>query len=81
MDFPDHPQRERLTFGQEPQAMLHGIDIAGNLRYILTQGSGSAVDFMTEQVGKRRLGALDLRGEDGFFPDVSVEEKPGIRQE
>jgi hypothetical protein len=81
VNIPDHPERKRLSIGQKPQAMLHGIDVAGNLRDILVKRSRSAIDLMAKQIGERRLGAFDLRREDGFLPDVGVEEKPRIRQE
>jgi hypothetical protein len=34
--------------------------------------------FEQQQIGERRLGALDLRGKHGFLPDVEIDEERRI---
>ena len=80
MDFPHHAEGKRVAFAEQLQAVLHGINVAGDFRDIIAEAGGGAINFVAQEIGKRRLGALDLGGEDGFFPDVGIEEKPGIRQ-
>lgn len=61
--------------------MLHGIDVAGDLGDIIAEAGGRAIDLVAQEIRKGGLGAFDLGGEHGFFPDVGVEEKTRIRKE
>jgi hypothetical protein len=49
--------------------------VAARRRY-----AGGFGTFKQHQVRKRRLCALDLRGEHGFLANVEVDEERGIRQ-
>ena len=81
MDFPDEAKGKRSAAFQEAQAVLHGIDIAGNFADILMQPGRSVVEFVAEKVRERGLGSLNLRRKHGFLPNIGVKEESGIGKE
>ena len=76
MDLPNEPERQR-EFGQTFQAMTHSRDIAGDFLDIVQRNSRSFVVLEEQKVIKARLGSFDLRGEDGLFPDIRIDEQAG----
>jgi hypothetical protein len=50
VDFPDETEGKRSAAFQEVQAVLHGIDVAGNFADILKQSGRGIVEFVAEKV-------------------------------
>lgn len=79
MDFVDESDGER-QFSQTFQSVTHGADIIHDLVHIAGTIRRKNVGLGREQVLERTLGAFDLAGENGLFPNVHEDEKIGIRQ-
>ena len=75
MHLPNQPQRKTESrFAQAPQSMLHGRHIVRNFFYIIDGHARSGFVLKKQQLRKRRLRALDLRGQHGFFADVGIQQ-------
>jgi hypothetical protein len=61
--------------------MLQACHIAGDLDDVVKRNAGCFLQLEQQQIGQRRLGALDLGGEQGLAPQVGVEEQIGIGQQ
>jgi hypothetical protein len=55
--------------------MLESRDVAGHLGDVVERRPWSLFDLEEQQIRERRLGALDLGGEDRFLADVGVEKE------
>jgi len=61
--------------------MLDRRDIIRYLGYVVDLDGRRLVILEQQQVGKRGLGALDLRGQQGFLADVHIDEQGRRRQD
>ena len=76
----DEPERERQ--GLEPlQAMHHGVNVVRDLADVVDRLAGLGLGLEAQEVGQRRLRALNLGGEHRLLADVHVEEQLLARQE
>ena len=72
---------EREAFAQSPQPVFKRRHVVGHLDDVVERNAGRLVHLEEQEIGQRRLGALDLGGQQGLFPDVAVEKKVRIRQQ
>ncbi len=68
---------ERKALAQPRHAVLEGGDVVGDFHHVVERHAGGFVELEQEQVGERRLRALDLGGEDGLPAHVGVEKQGG----
>lgn len=61
VDFPNQPKGQREVFPQAPQPVIHGGDVVGNFAGIVDRNARGFFRLKQQQVGQRRLCALDLR--------------------
>ena len=76
----DQAQREGQGV-EPPQPVHHGVDVARHLTHVVEGGARGGLGLEAQQVGERRLRALDLGREHGFLADVHVEEQLLARQQ
>ena len=76
MDLGDQAERERQV-AQSSEPVVHRVDVPDDFLNVLGQASprGRRLQLGGEEVLERALGPLDLRAEDGFAPDVHVDEE------
>ena len=75
MHLANQSQRKRKPVAQAPQPVLHGRHIVRNFLHIIDGHARSGAVFKKQQLRKRRLRALDLRGQHGFFANVGIQQK------
>ena len=61
--------------------MLHGGHVVGDLDDVVERHTRSFFHLEQQQVGQRRLGAFDLRREDGLAANVGIEKQVRIGQQ
>ena len=75
MDLADEPQGERKAPAQPVEPMVQRRDVVRDLLDVIQRHARRFVVFKQQQVGERRLSALDLRGEHRLLANVSVDEQ------
>lgn len=81
MDLADQPVGQREAPAQPRQAMLQCGNVVGHLDHVVKGHSGRLFEFKEQQVGERRLGSFNLRGEHGLLADVGIEEEGLVGQQ
>jgi hypothetical protein len=81
VDPPEEPQADRESFRHALQTQIEGSEVVGRLFDIFDRDPCRDVVLEEEEIGERRLSALDLRGEHRLLADVAVEEVIWIRKE
>jgi hypothetical protein len=81
MDFADQPVRKGEAILEALKPMLQSRHIVGHLHHIVQRCAWSLFQLEQQEIGKGRLGALDLRRKHGFLPHVGVKEKMRIGQQ
>src|SRR3990172_1777292 len=71
----EEPVGDREATADSPEAVLEGAHVVRDLGGIVEWHAGSLLHLEEQQVRQRGLRAFDLRREDGFLPDVGVEEE------
>jgi hypothetical protein len=61
--------------------VFQSAHVARHLEHVVEWGAGRLLHLEEQQVGERRLRALDLRGEHGLLAHVAVEEEVGVREQ
>ena len=80
VDLADQPQGERKAAAQPIEAMVERRDVVRDFLNVVQRHAGRLVVFKQEQVGQRRLSALDLRREHRLLAHVGVDEQRQVRQ-
>jgi len=73
VNLSNQAERQRETFPEPLHAVRQGGDVVRYFPDVIPRDSWDALVLEQEQVGKRGLRPLDLRGEDRFLADVHVE--------
>jgi hypothetical protein len=81
VDFPQEPEGDRKSLGDPGDAKGECADVVRHLLHVVERHAGSRVGFEEQQVGERRLRALDLGREHRFLAHVGVEKECGLRQQ
>src|SRR5215475_3530315 len=78
VNFPDEPQRERKSFPQSLQTLVHRCDIVRDFLHILNRYPRGFLVLKEKEIRKRRLRAFDLRREYRLFADIGIDKKRKI---
>ena len=78
---PDQAQRDRKALPYSREAVIHGRDVVRNVLNVVERHPRQLRPFEQQELGQRRLRALDLGREQCLFPDIHVEEQVGVRQD
>jgi hypothetical protein len=81
VDLPQKPRGEGEVLPQPRQAVLQPRHITGYLDHVIEGDAGGLFQLEQQQVCERRLGALDLGGQQSFPPHVGVKEQLPSRQQ
>ena len=74
MHLPDQAQRQRQLL-QPFKAVHHGVDVVRDFADVVDRLACLRLGLEAEKIREGRLGALYLRGKNGFLPHVHVEEQ------
>ena len=80
VDLADQSIREGEPFTESREAVLQRSDVARYLYDIVEWYAWRLVQLEEQQVGQRRLGALDLRREHGLPAHIGVEKELRVRE-
>ena len=75
VNLSNQAQRKRKALAHAFQTVIKRGDVVGDVLHIFDGNAGDFLVFEKQEVGKRRLRALDLRGQQRFLSDPGVNDQ------